>query len=279
MGQNIDLLASSPNVTWSFEKTTPFATNGSCYRSRIYTTEVNLNPLVAAGDQLLSLAATIETIECPADCSKLLQDLAHEIRSFEHRAQIANYSSNIIVAARYALCCLLDEAILATPWGQENGWSEKNLLTLFHNENDGSVRFFSIINRSLEDIASNLHLIELLYLCLNFGFEGKYRKTQTGSHELLSIINKLYQIITQYNPRPHKNIFIHHESSPKSSPDHDTPNTAPIVGTQKLLWLASGLAFAISGLIYLGIILKLDNMSKPTYNTIKQLVKNNQRQT
>src|SRR4030067_1821368 len=128
----------------SFEKTPPSPAISGCYRSRIYTSNININPLIAACDQILSLAIALKTTEFPDNNTQFLQDLAHEIRSFEHHAQIANYQSNTIISARYALCSLLDEIIISTEWGQTNNWGEKNLLTLFHNENDGGTRFFSI---------------------------------------------------------------------------------------------------------------------------------------
>src|SRR4030067_3479848 len=100
----------------SFEKTPPSPAISGCYRSRLYTSNININPLIAACDQILSLATTLKTTELPDNNTLFLQDLAHEIRSFEHHAQIANHQSNIIIAARYTLCCLLDEIITSTEW-------------------------------------------------------------------------------------------------------------------------------------------------------------------
>src|SRR3990172_8788384 len=262
MNQETSLLLDSPNRTWSFEKTTPFPATNGCYRSRIYTSNININPLVAACDQILSLAIALKTTEFPDNNTQFLQDLSHEIRSFEHHAQIANYQSNIIIAARYALCCLLDETIASTQWGQTNNWDEKNLLTLFHNENYGGARFFSIIDRSLENITANLHLIELLYLCLNLGFVGKYQNIKHGQSELVAITNKLYQIIGHHNHLNRKNLLAH-DSIPEPQQNQQTPTiTANIINPKKLFGIAIALSIVISGLIYFGIHLKLNSISK-----------------
>jgi len=275
MNQETSLLLDSPNRTWSFEKTTPFPATNGCYRSRIYTSNININPLVAACDQILSLAIALKTTEFPDNNTQFLQDLSHEIRSFEHHAQIANYQSNIIIAARYALCCLLDEIITQTEWSQTNNWRDKNLLTLFHNENDGSTRFFSIIDRSLENISTNLHLIELLYLCLNLGFVGKYQNTEHGQSELVAITNKLYQIIGHHNHLNRKNLLAH-DSIPEPQQNQQTPTiTANIINPKKLFGIAIALSIVISGLIYFGIHLKLNSISKEIHTTIEQLQKNN----
>ncbi len=282
MNQHTNLLADSSNAALVFDRTTPFPAAQGFYRSRIYTSNININPLVAACDQLFGLVAALKTTEYPDNIDKFLQDLAHEIRSFEHRSQVANYPSNIIVAARYAICCLLDETISQTPWGQTNNWQEKNLLSLFHNENYGGARFFSIVDRTLENISNNLHLIELLYLCLNFGFTGKYKEVENGQNELVAITNRLYQIIGQHGFQNHKNIIIHDEQSePEQKSEQNqvipiaTAGGLPVtaVDTKKLFLLVVSFAIAISSLIYLGVNFKLNQLSKPIYTAIAQSTK------
>ncbi len=63
MDQNNYLLTDSPNVVRPFEKMTPFPAAHGFYRSRIYTADISLNPLVAACDQLFGLATTLKTTE------------------------------------------------------------------------------------------------------------------------------------------------------------------------------------------------------------------------
>lgn len=273
MNEDFSLLTESPNTMGSFEKTTPFPASHGYYRSRIYNSNININSLIGACDQLLNLVTILKTAEFPDDSDRFLQDLAHEIRSFEHQAQIASYPSNIIVAARYALCSLLDEVIALTPWGQKNNWSENNLLFLFHNESYGGNRFFSIIDRALENISANLHLIELLYLCLNLGFTGKYREKENGVNELLAITNKLYQIIGQYSHRNNKSLLIHETKQKTQQSQIYTTNSllTSMATPKKLFGITLALAIITSGLIYLGISLKLSQVSNPVYTTIKQI--------
>ncbi|CAL7963125.1 type VI secretion system protein ImpK [Gammaproteobacteria bacterium] len=238
------------------------------YRSRIYTASTSINPLIVACDPILTLMANLKTIEYPSDRSKFLEDLAHEVRAFEHHARLANYPENIIIAARYALCCLLDETIaLTSEWGKDNGWLHNNLLTIFHNENYGGEYFFTIIDSSLEDIAPNLHLIELLYLCLNFGFAGKHRNTEYGESELASITNKLYQTICQYRRISQRSLFVL-DPKTKDQPQQEqnySLTSIPQINTTKLLSFATVFALIISSVIYFSIHLKLRNISKPLY--------------
>lgn len=239
------------------------------YRSRIYTSNVSISPLIVACDPIIALMATLKTVEYPPDRGKFLEDLAHEIHAFGHRAQIANYQENIVNSARYALCCLLDETIaLNSEWGKDNGWLQNNLLTIFHNEGYGGEHFFTIIDRALEDAAANLHLLELLHLCLSFGFAGKHRNTQHGKNELASITNNLYQIICQHRPYTSRSLFIC-EQKPVESKLEYRKDFTPKIKTAKLLGIATIAALAISSVIYLGIHLKLRSISKPLYPLIE----------
>jgi type IV/VI secretion system ImpK/VasF family protein len=253
--------------------TTMKAGSQGFYRSRIYTSDININPLIAACDPLFGVVLTLGKIENPENSDRFLQDLAHEIRSFEQRAILAGYPKSTITAASYAICSLLDEAILNTHWGQTNTWSDKNLLSCFHNENTDDSYFFSIIDNCLENIENHIHLLELLYLCLNFGFKGKYKEIVNGQNELISISNRLYSSIGEYNLDTPKSISIHDEKPflPASQSIQEETSSTIIDQTKINQRLFGALSFAIiiSSLIYVGFNLKLDYLSKPIYNLLE----------
>lgn len=252
--------------------TTPLITLG-LYRSRLYTANISINPLIAACDPILILNATLKTNEYPPDRNKFLEDLSHEIRAFAQRAQIENYQENIITDARYALCCLLDETIaLTADWGKNNGWLQNNLLTIFYNENYGGEYFFTIIDRVLENVPANLDLIELLYLCLSFGFAGKHRQTQHGKNELAIITNKLYQIICRYRHANSRGLFIDTQKTTTQPQQNYNQISTPEITTKKIFASIIIAALVISSLIYFTIHLKLRNSSKPLYPLIKHSI-------
>lgn len=245
-------------------------TSNSFCRSRIYTLDISINPLVAACDPLLVLVATLKTIIYPLERDKFLQDLAHEIRAFECRAQMANYLPSTIMAARYALCCLLDETIAFTSnWGKDNGWLQNNLLTIFHNEGYGGAYFFTIISQALEDVGKNLHLIELLYLCLRFGFEGKYHNKEYDKNKLASIANRLYQIICQHRrTNNRRNLFICDEKLGLQPQYNHKLFTVPQIGTAKIFGIAIIVSMIISGCLFFNNYIRLHDISKPVYHDI-----------
>ncbi len=173
----------------------PLSHPQSYYRSKVYTATLGINPLIAAASTLFTLAAKLRESEAYTDINGLYQQLTHEIRAFENNAQAQKYRSDIILVARYVLCALLDEIILNTSWGKISNWERHKLLITFHSEQNGDERFFAILDRIIEDPALHIDLLELLYLCLNYGFEGKYRYQENGRAMLETIIDRLFERI------------------------------------------------------------------------------------
>src|SRR5688500_12781075 len=132
-----------------------------------------LNPLVAAANPLLDLVPQLRATLQHPDPLALRDALARDIKLFESRARSAGVSPEVVVGARYALCTLLDEVAASTPWGS-GVWAKQSLLVIFHNETWGGEKFFVLLSRLAQNPGQNRALLELLYVCLALGFEGRY---------------------------------------------------------------------------------------------------------
>jgi len=153
------------------------------------------NPLVLAASPLLLLAAQLRNTASQPDVPHLHQQIVQQVRQFEGRGQAAGLAPQTVSAARYALCAMLDESVLNTPWGEHGGWAAKTLLTTFHGETYGGQKFFLILERLGQDFAKHLDLIELMYLCLALGFGGRYAIEPGGRAKLADIQEDLYRRI------------------------------------------------------------------------------------
>jgi type VI secretion system protein ImpK len=158
------------------------------------------NPLVQAAVPLLVLAGRLRGQIANADVESVRRQCVQEIRSFEDRVRQANVPggpmgqpSEDILAARYALCTAIDEAVLNTPWGAQSGWASQSLLVTFHREAQGGEKFFQILDRLLTEPQRYLGILELYYACLAVGFEGRYRLDERGGQRLADIRRDLYQ--------------------------------------------------------------------------------------
>ncbi|MDX9687904.1 type IVB secretion system protein IcmH/DotU [Halopseudomonas formosensis] len=157
----------------------------------------SLNPLISLAATLLSEVVRLKNTYQAEDLHSLKERLSSEIRLFEHQALQDSGDSSEVMAARYVLCTAIDEAVATTPWGNESAWSQMSLLSSFHNETFGGEKFFQLLERLSRNPVKHLHLLELMYLCLSLGFEGKYRVMPRGTLELEVIRDSLYRQIRQ----------------------------------------------------------------------------------
>ncbi|MBC3372998.1 DotU family type IV/VI secretion system protein [Pseudomonas sp. SWRI92] len=164
-------------------------------RSRIFI--ASLNPLVAAASGLLAQVVLLKQGRDRAELNTLKQELSLELKQFEALALRGGVEESQLVAARYVLCTVLDETVVASSWGHGSGWSQISLLSSFHNETFGGEKVFQLIDRLSKDPVKHLHMLELLYLCLSLGFEGMYRIKSRGALELEGIRDALYRSIRQ----------------------------------------------------------------------------------
>jgi type VI secretion system protein ImpK len=90
---------------------------------------------------------------------------------------------------------VIDEAVVTTAWGSRSDWSRTSLLSRFHNETFGGEKFFLLLERLSRDPVKHVAMLELMYLCLSMGFEGKYRVMERGGAQLEAVSDALYRQI------------------------------------------------------------------------------------
>lgn len=158
------------------------------------------NRLLTEARDILNLAGNLRTLAPSNSVEQLRLDVENLFRQFSNNLKQQGMGDEVLLTARYLLCCLIDELVLSTPWGIDSPWSQQTLLGKYHNETSGGEKFFLIANKLMEHPQHNLDLIELSYVCLSLGFKGKYRLSQTGDSDINHICNMLYQAIALYRP-------------------------------------------------------------------------------
>jgi type VI secretion system protein ImpK len=154
-----------------------------------------LNPLVNAASHLLLEMVRLRRTE-EADLESLRSRLEAEIRGFNALAVAQGVSEAQVNAAQYLLCTALDEGVTtsAIPNAQSE-WQHKSLLSTFHKDTWGGEIFFDVLARTMEQPASRLYLLELIYLLLSLGFAGKYRMEEKGILQIESLRDQIYRQI------------------------------------------------------------------------------------
>ncbi len=224
-----------------------------------------LNPLVTAANSLLNSVTQLRmTLQHP-NPSGLRESFIKSIKNFEFNARTKGILPEKIVAARYALCTLLDETISSTPWGSGE-WGKHSLLVIFHNEAFGGEKFFQLITKLTENVKANRDLLELMYICLTLGFEGRYRVMENGKAQLDELRERLAQLIDrERNP-------YEHDLSPHWQ-------TTPFKPTKLFLllplWIFSALCGIVLLITYMSFNILLNNASDPLFAQIQSIQANN----
>jgi type VI secretion system protein ImpK len=157
--------------------------------------DVGLNPLVALANRLLLLVPQLRATRQVGDPTTLRTSLAQGIRDFAARAAAAGIAPERVMASRYVLCTMLDEAASDTPWGGSGVWARHSLLAMFHNETEGGEKVFQLMARLAEKPQENRDLLELIYAAITLGFEGRYRVIANGRAQLDAVRDRLAQIL------------------------------------------------------------------------------------
>nr|WP_296262777.1 MULTISPECIES: DotU family type VI secretion system protein [unclassified Pseudomonas] len=221
-----------------------------------------LNPLEAAAGPLLALLTRLRsTISHPAPASLRAQLLGY-LRQFEERAEAAGVARNEVLLARYALCTALDEAVLSTPWGSTSEWGKQSLLITVHNEAWGGEKVFQLLEHCLQSPRERLYLLELLYLCMRLGFEGRYRVMNDGRSHLEALRERTAAAIRSARGEFERELSPHWRGLTVVR-DRLSQFMPPWVG------LAVGLALLL--LLLFGLRLKLASDAEPVFKNIHAL--------
>ena len=156
---------------------------------------VGLNPLVANASVLLNTVPTIRRSLQHADPAGLREYLLRAITEFEGRARAAGATPEHVLIGRYALCTMIDEAVANMPWGASPEWVQQSLLVTLHREGFGGEKFFQLLEKAMEDPRRNIDLLELMYVCIALGFEGRYSVIENGRQQLDALRDRLHNVI------------------------------------------------------------------------------------
>ena len=237
---------------------------GAGVASALPVAEFLQNPMVAAALSMISLAGRLRQTPVYHAVDELRQRLTTEVSEFENRLLQAGFGADQTRMASYALCSFLDETVLNTPWGAQSTWGQQNMLILFHKEAWGGEKFFDIVSMLVKQPAQHLALIELAYLFISLGFEGKFRVLTNGGAALEKYRLELFQVIHRLKGDYERDL------SPRWQGLRDVRNA--LVRYVPLWVVGSVLGMALI-LAYIGFVLALNGRSDLVYKQLFELAK------
>ena len=221
--------------------------------------DAGLNPLEAAAAPLLSLIMRLKNTTAHPDPERLRLKMIEEVKAFTSNARNQGIHEKTVFRARYVLCTTLDEVVLNTPWGRASEWSESSLLITFHNEAWGGEKFFELLDSIILDPRKNLYLLELMYLCLTFGLQGRYRLLENGRSRLEEQRERAYNAIRTARGEFERELSPHW----RGVVDQRNPLSRYVP-----LWVVAAVAAALLLLAYAIFNWLLNNASDPVLNAL-----------
>lgn len=222
----------------------------------------SLNPLVQAAAPLLAAAPRLRAMVRHPNPQALRASLADSVKRFETAARQQNLPNEQVVAARYILCTLLDESASSTPWGGSGAWSSQSLLVQFHNEAWGGEKVFQLLTRLAENPAQHRNLLELVWVALSLGFEGRYKVLDNGRAQLDSVRERLALMLREQSGVPERAL----------SPQWQGVAAAPTRLRDGIpIWIVGVVALALLTLVFVALRFSMNVQTDATFQALQGL--------
>jgi type VI secretion system protein ImpK len=213
---------------------------------------IGLSPIVAAAAPLLTLMSGLRNLLTVPDPASLRERTVAEVQRYEQVLREAKLPLEQIRTSHYAICASIDDVVQNTPWGTRGPWADASLVSTFHQEVRSGERFFELLSRLSQNAGKFLPVIELMYLCMSLGMQGRYRLSPRGPAELDRVREETYLIILRQRGAAEPALSVHWQGV-----------SAPFrrLGAELPVWLAALIAAALLGLACALILLGLNTQS------------------
>lgn len=197
--------------------------------------------ILTSAQPLLALLARLRNVASVPDPSSLRAHTVQELRRFEEAMRHRAISMELIRASHYALCASLDDVVRNTPWGGQGPWAAISLVAAFHGEVRSGERFFDVLKQLSQNLGKFLPVIELMYVCMSLGMQGRYRLAPNGPAELDRLREQTYVLIMRQRRPAERALSPHWEGV--SAPYRPLRASVPV-------WVAAIGGVGLIGLLY-----------------------------
>ena len=125
----------------------------------------------------------------------LMQHVTEEMERFEERMLADEVEQQDAQVAKYCLCGTADDIVQNLPGTDRNVWLQYAMVPRFFNVRTSGKGFFQEVDKALQNPIHKYHLLELMLVCLQLGFEGQYRAMQGGDVQLANVKRNIYEAL------------------------------------------------------------------------------------
>jgi type VI secretion system protein ImpK len=145
-----------------------------------------------------------EDLGDPASLRKLI---GYFLGLFEKNCKALRIPDDSINDTKYALVALIDETVLSTASACRDYWFSRPLQLDLFGDNIAGEEFFNKLQKMLISIETKKDVLEIYYICLSLGFEGRYKLF--NAEERLSIMDDLGKKIRRTRGRAFPGLSPH----------------------------------------------------------------------
>lgn len=108
--------------------------------------------------------------------TSLRREIAELLKQMEHRGETLRCNPRAVQAVKFALTAFVDETVLTADFPLRDAWERHPLQLEYFGEHLAGVTFFNRLEEMLKDPESDPGVVEVYYVCLLLGYEGKHKK-------------------------------------------------------------------------------------------------------
>lgn len=168
----------------------PQSTLGRWYKATLSTRHTPNSGLNNLADSSTAAFEYIYLLAKSPISNELRKNIEESLEALQKHYQQLGYSQDISLAAHYAVCATFDDMMRCAG-------NEGRFLQTFHSSQLEQEKFYSILEHISAKTDQYIDLLELMYLCLRFGYKGQYRNTPFGLQQWSLLTNNTYHLITQ----------------------------------------------------------------------------------
>ena len=170
------------------------------------------------------------------DPSALRKLITYYIGLFEKNCKAIGMAEDSILEAKYAMVALIDETVLSVPGACRDYWISMPMQLDYFGDNLAGHEFFEKLQKMLLQPENKKDVLEVYFLCLSLGFEGKYRLF--NPEERVTIMDDLGRKIRRTRIRVSAELSPHGKRAGSSSAMKSKTFFFP-------LWMSGAIAAAV----------------------------------
>lgn len=151
---------------------------------------LNSNPSLDRSLQLLVLGQRLSKISSldESKISQIKEQMANEILSLcTYLATLKIYDEIEITRLKFCLCVFLDGVLMQNEVFIQSSYVNNTLTLRFFKELSDGKKFFSIMDKWLENPLKHKDMLEVIYVCLLLGYKGHF-STDEGQEEKIILL-------------------------------------------------------------------------------------------